>query len=159
MSEQEYDYKFEPYTENEKKTLARAARILEKRIRTVDAFTSPDAIRQFLRYKHAHLEREIFAVIFLCNRNRLLAYEEISLGCIDSAQVSIRAIVRLAIHYNSAAVVLSHGHPSGLALPSTADEQITRRIRDALELISCRVVDHFIVGNPDITSFAERGLL
>jgi len=159
MSESKFNYKHEPYSESEKKALARAARILEKRIRTDEAFSSPDMFRQFIRYKLAHLERECFAIILMCNRNRYLGYEVITNGCIDSAQVSIRAIGQLALHYNAASIVCLHNHPSSLAIPSEADEKITIKIREAMSLLNIRLIDHFIVGNPDITSFAERGLL
>jgi len=63
------------------------------------------------------------------------------------------------LRHNAAAVILSHVHPSGVAEPSTADEAITRRLRDALSLVDIRVLDHVIVAGGDTTSFAQRGLL
>jgi DNA repair protein RadC len=70
-----------------------------------------------------------------------------------------REVVKAAMRHNSAAVILAHNHPSGVAEPSRADEAITRRLKDALALVDVRVLDHLIVGGSEITSLAERGLV
>ena len=79
-------------------------------------------------------------------------------GTIDGASVYPREVVRMAIKKNAAAVIFAHNHPSGVSEPSKADEQITRRLKDALALIDVRVLDHMVIGD-SVTSFAERGLL
>ncbi|WP_419606150.1 JAB domain-containing protein, partial [Thiolapillus sp.] len=105
------------------------------------------------------LAAEVFACLFLDNRHRIIAFEELFQGTIDGASVYPREVVRRCLHHNAAAVIFSHNHPSGVAEPSHADEQITLRLREALALIDIRVLDHVIVGSDSSTSLAERGLL
>jgi len=124
-----------------------------------DALTSPQHTRQYLS---AHLRdrcQEVFACLFLDNRHRVLGYEELFYGTIDGASVHPREVVRRCIAHNAAAVILAHNHPSGVAEPSRADEQITRRLQQALELVEVRLLDHMIVGDGEITSLAERGII
>lgn len=105
-------------------------------------------------------ESEVFACLFLDNRHRVIAFEELFQGTIDGAPVYPREIVRRAIHHNAAAIVLAHNHPTGIAEPSTADKGITARIEDAMKLIDVRVLDHIIVGSAGETySFTESGLI
>ncbi len=99
--------------------------------------------------------QEVFAIVFLDNRHRVIAYEELFYGTIDGASVHPREIVRKALEHNAAAVILAHNHPSGIAEPSTADERLTSRVREALGLIDVRVLDHIIVGGDTTYSFAE----
>jgi DNA repair protein RadC len=124
-----------------------------------DPLTSPNAAREFLRHKLSHLKAEVFAVIFMDNRHRAIAYEELFNGTIDGASVHPREVVRRVIENNAAAVMFAHNHPSGVAEPSQADLRITQRLKDALALIEVHVLDHLIVGETGITSFAERGLI
>ena len=106
-----------------------------------------------------HRQRELFAVLWLDNQNRLIAYEELFQGTIDGASVYPREVVKQALARNAAAVILAHNHPSGVAEPSQADQRLTRRLQAALELVDIRVLDHLVVGEGEIVSFAERGLL
>lgn len=122
-------------------------------------FNDPDAVRNYLRLQLATLEEENFVCLFLDSQHRLLANETVSKGTLDSAAVYPRVIVKKSLSYNAAAVILSHNHPSGVAEPSRADRAITERLSQALALVDIRVLDHFVVGNPDIVSFAERGWL
>jgi DNA repair protein RadC len=132
---------------------------LERRVRReADALTSPDLTREFLRVRLTPQPYEVFAVIWLDNRHRFIAFEEMFRGTIDGASVHPREVVRDAIRHNAAACILAHNHPSGVAEPSPADLRITRRLRDVLEPLDVRVIDHVIVGET-ITSLAERGLL
>lgn len=79
-------------------------------------------------------------------------------GTIDGASVYPREVVREAISQNAAAIIFAHNHPSGVAEPGHADEQITKRLKDALARIDVRVFDHIVVGD-ECVSFAERGLI
>jgi DNA repair protein RadC len=124
-----------------------------------DEITSPAAIRKFLQLQLKHQEREVFYTVFLDNRHRILHSEPMFLGTISSATVHIREIVKAALSRNAAALIVAHNHPSGVAEPSAADIQITKRIREALDLVEIRLLDHFIVAENRVESFAERGLL
>jgi DNA repair protein RadC len=129
------------------------------RVRRGTQLSSPKATRDYLSLKLGTLEREVFAVIFLDRRNRLISYQEMFQGTIDGASVYPREVVKEALRQNAASVILAHPHPSGVAEPSQADEAITARLRDALSLVDIRVLDHVIVAGGDTTSMAERGLI
>jgi DNA repair protein RadC len=101
-------------------------------------------------------DREVFAVILLDARLRLIEYVELFEGSVDGAAVFPREVVRCAVGKRAAAVVLVHNHPSGGAEPSAADRVVTGRLREALGLVDVGVVDHFIVGER-VCSMRERG--
>ena len=124
-----------------------------------DLLTTPDLVRSYLSSQLRHQPREIFAVLFLDNQNRLIAYDELFYGTIDGASVYPREVVKKALSRNANSVILAHNHPSGVAEPSQADQRITQRLQDALSLVDIRVIDHMIVGDKEVISFAERGLL
>lgn len=138
--------------------LEMARRHLFESMQRGDALTSPADTRQYLSGRLREYSHEVFAVLFLDQRHRVICFEELFSGTIDGASVYPREVVKRALAHNAAAVILSHNHPSGVAEPSQSDLQITRRLKDALGLIDVRVIDHFIVGD-EIVSFAERGLL
>ena len=118
---------------------------------------SPDAVKSLVALQMRDLEHEVFACLFLDNRHRLISYEPLFRGTIDSASVYPREVVKAALACNAAAVVLAHNHPSGVAEPSRADIDITARLKKALHLIDVRVLDHIIVGDSYQVSLAERG--
>jgi DNA repair protein RadC len=124
-----------------------------------DALTSPALTRRFLAAKLRHLPHEVFACLFLDNRHRVLHFEELFRGTIDAASVYPREVVKRALACNAAAVIIAHNHPSGVAEPSGADRQITRRLQEALALVDIRVLDHMVIGDGEPVSFAERGLI
>jgi DNA repair protein RadC len=138
--------------------LEKAAEIVANRYLRGDVFTNPQATKDFLQYKMASYEREVFAVLLLDNQHRLIEYQELFFGTIDAASVYPREVVKVAFNCNAAAVIFAHNHPSGIAEPSNADKHITQKLRDALALIDIRVLDHFVVGETCV-SFAERGYL
>ncbi len=119
----------------------------------------PDTPRQFLSSRLRHFGQEVFACMYLDAQHRLIEFREHFYGTIDGASVYPRELVKAALECNAAAVILPHTHPSGIAEPSSADKAITCRIQDALALVDVRVLDHMIVGDADVLSFAERGLI
>jgi DNA repair protein RadC len=139
--------------------LEMARRHWQEQLRREDALENPDTTRRFLGSRLRHLRHEVFACLFLDNRHRVIAFEELFNGTIDGASVHPREVVRRVLHYNAAAVILAHNHPSGVAEPSRADIQLTRRLTDALALVDVRVLDHFVIGDGPGISFAERGLI
>ena len=142
------------------RTIRRALTLLERQLREPGAsFTSTTAVRDWLRLQLASLEREVFTVLFLDNQHRLLEHETLFLGTINHTEVHPREIVKSALRHNTAAVILAHNHPSGITDASKADRTITSRIVNALTLVDIRVLDHFIIGDGDALSFAERGWL
>jgi DNA repair protein RadC len=124
-----------------------------------EPLTSPEVTRDYLTLHMANLEHEVFACLFLDNRHRVITFRRMFRGTIDGCTVHTREVVKAALTCNAAAVIAAHNHPSGIAEPSEADKRITERLKDALGLIDARLLDHFVVGSGEITSFAERGLL
>jgi DNA repair protein RadC len=145
-----------PMTENQ--VLEKAAEILACKYVREDAFTSSLATRDFLRFKLGNYEREVFAVMLLDSQHKLIDYQELFFGTVNSATVYPREVVKTVLQENAAAVIFAHNHPSGIGEPSMADKQITKRLQDALGLIDVAVLDHVIIGK-SCYSFAENNLL
>jgi len=133
-------------------------RFLQEKLKRGDAMTSPDIVEHYLQSRLRHYPYEVFACLFMDNRHRVIEYEELFRGTIDAASVYPREVVRRALDHNAAAVIFAHNHPSGVAEPSQADEKITQRLKEALDLIDVRVLDHFVIGD-QVISFVKRGLL
>jgi DNA repair protein RadC len=134
-------------------------RSLQEKLKEGTALTSPGAVRDLLRLKLASRREEAFVCLWLDAQHRVIDVEEAFSGTLTQTSVYPREIVKRALHYNAAAVIFAHNHPSGVAQPSQADELLTRNLRDALALVEVRVLDHFIVAGNQAVSFAERGLL
>lgn len=134
-------------------------RYLAETMKRGDALTSPESTKQYLSRVLRDRHREAFYVLFLDNQHRVIHGEIMFEGTIDAASVYPREIVKQAIHYNAAALILAHNHPSGIAEPSNADERITKRLVNALALVDIRILDHFVIGDGEVVSFAERGLM
>lgn len=136
-----------------------ARRALRESMDHADVLSTPEAVKSYLRLKLQNLSREVFVVIFVDAQNRVLALEELFAGTLTQTSVYPREVVKQALTHNAAAVIFAHNHPSGVAEPSQADEDLTQVLRQALALIDVRVLDHFVVGRGGAMSFAERGLL
>jgi len=134
-------------------------RHLSESLDTGSVLDSPDLVRRYLTCQLRHRQQEVFAALFLDSQNRLLRYEELFFGSVASASVYPREVVKKALALNAAALILCHNHPSGIAEPSDADERITKKLVAALDLVDIRVLDHMVVGDAEVVSFAERGLL
>ena len=145
-----------PYQAN---TLRRASKILESLVRDNDVLSSPDRVKNLLKSRIGAAEHEVFTVIFLNNRHQVIAIDDMFHGTIDSAAVYPREVVKAALRYNAAALILAHNHPSFIAEPSDTDVRLTRKLVDACALIDIRILDHLIVAGPNCTSLAERGLM
>ena len=146
------------WPQSDEAILASAANIIAERYIKKDAYTNPQATKDFLTYKLSGYEREVFAVMLLDNQHQLLEFKEVFFGTLDAASVYPREVVKAVLAVNAAAVIFAHNHPSGESEPSAADKNITKRLTDALALIDVRVLDHIVVGRSPV-SFAERGLL
>ena len=136
-----------------------ARRYFEESLPSGEAIRSPADTEQFLKARMQHLDHELFCCLFLDNRHRILAFDELFRGTIDGTSVYPREVVKEALAINAAAVILAHNHPSGVAEPSQADERITKRLKAALELVDIRLLDHLIIGDGRATSLAARGIL
>ncbi len=139
--------------------LTRAQALVAQRFRAGSpAFTEPHRTADFLRLHVGSLDYEVFGLLHLDARHRLIALEDLFRGTLTGSSVHIREVVKSVLSHQAAAVILFHNHPSGHAEPSDPDHIVTRRIRHTLDLIDVRVLDHLIVGET-IYSFRESGLL
>jgi DNA repair protein RadC len=138
--------------------LEMASEIIASKYKRGETLITAEAAKKFLQSKLGHYEREVFAVLLLDNQHRLIEYQELFFGTIDSASVYPREVVKAALHHNAAAVMFAHNHPSGDPRPSMADQNITDKLTEALKMIDIRVLDHIVVGK-ECVSFAELGLL
>ena len=137
-----------------------AITLLEQRIfKAGPMLNSPTTVRDYLHLKLVGEPNEVFAVVFLNSQHQVLAYEPMFKGTVDQTSVYPRVLVQRALALNASAVILAHQHPSGMTVPSAADQALTDRLKAALAIVDVRVVDHFIVGKGTPYSFAESGLL
>ena len=144
----------------EQRTVRKALTLLERQLREPGAsFTSTTAARDWLRLHMAGLEREAFVVLFLDNQNRLITHETLFIGTINHTQIHPREVVKSSLKHNAAAIIVAHNHPSHEAEPSHADRQITTRLKQALDLVEIRLLDHWVIGGMAVVSFTERGWL
>lgn len=134
-------------------------RHLQARMCTGPLAESPRVLRDWLRLRLAGLEHEVFVVLFLDTRHRLIEAVEMFRGTLTQTSVYPREVVKGALARNAAAVAFAHNHPSGSAEPSHADEFLTQRLKTALALVDVQALDHLVVGADQVVSFAERGLI
>lgn len=121
--------------------------------------TSPQEVKSYLRARMRNLEHEEFYVVFLNRKHGVIAVDSMFRGTIDATSVHPREIIKRVMAYNASAVILAHNHPSGSDEPSEADRRLTDTLKAALALLDVRVLDHFIIADQAIVSFAEKGIL
>lgn len=136
-----------------------ARRALAEQLQQRETLTSPTAMRAYIQAHLSHKPHEVFAVLFLNSQLQLITLEEMFRGSLTQTSVYPREIAQRALHWHAHSVVLAHNHPSGHVQPSRADEQITRRLKEALALLDIEVLDHIIVAQGQSLSMAEQGLL
>ncbi|EAT2981307.1 DNA repair protein RadC [Salmonella enterica] len=144
---------------NDLAVIQQARRILARQVRRGRKLCSPHDVRDYLLFRLAQYEREVFGVFLLDNQHRVLAFKELFQGTLSQTVVYPREIIKVTIQHNAAALILVHNHPSNEASPSNADKQITQKIKLAMELMDVRVLDHFIVAGEQTVSMAELGLV
>jgi DNA repair protein RadC len=139
--------------------IANAQGLIARRYRAGNpVLASPERTRVYLKLHLGALDYEMFGCLWLDNRQKLLAVEDLFRGTITSAAVYPREVVKAALQHGASSCILFHNHPAGVSEPSQADELITRRVREAVALVDVKVIDHLIVGET-IYSMAEAGLL
>lgn len=144
---------------SDNEVIGMAKDILEARYSRNKKISTAAEVKDYLIAELANQEQEVFAGMFLDMRHRLISFDILFYGTIGGTAVYPREIVKRAFLYNAAAVIFAHNHPSGVAEPSRADELLTNRLKEALQLIEVRVLDHIVVAGGGTVSFAERGLL
>lgn len=146
-----------PVTETDILLMARQLATL--RLRRGRALTSPKEVFSHLQALLAEYEHEVFALLMLDSKHRVIDFHELFRGTLDGASVYPREVVKLALEHNAAAMILVHNHPSGDPEPSLADRNLTHKLRQALDLVGVRTLDHIVVGQEGCVSLAEQGYL
>lgn len=145
---------------SDEEIIDQALTILKSRLQKPECIiTKPDDAGTYLKLIFAGLEYESFRIMLLDSQHRMIKLKEMFRGTIDGAAVYPREVVKTTLHFNAAAVIFTHNHPSGVCEPSVADKNITRRLTEALRVIDVRVLDHIVVGGDDTFSFAQNNLL
>lgn len=139
--------------------LEMSKRALGETLQQSDSFRSPNQVKDYLQLQLSQRQREVFGIMFLDAQNRLIAFETLFEGSLMQTSVYPREVVKRALDLNAAALILSHNHPGGNALPSAADKQLTQCLKEALNLVDIRVLDHIIVAKQETFSFSEQGLI
>ena len=147
-------------TSSEQQIVQAATAILERRLfQRGPALASPQDVIDYLRLTVSREDREVFTVIFLDTRHRVIAVEPLFFGTIDGAPVMPRVILHRALLLNSAAIIAAHNHPSGDTVPSDADRSLTTELATLLRRVDIRLLDHFVIAQGEPFSFAKAGLL
>jgi DNA repair protein RadC len=136
-----------------------AIQIARQKLAKGEAITDKHLAQQALQTLLQSREHEVFAILFLDNQHRILAYEELFRGTLSSASVYPREVVKRALALNAAALMLVHNHPSGHPEPSRADIEITQRLQSALSLVDIRTLDHLVVASNGVVSLKQRGYM
>ncbi|MCK5728357.1 MAG: DNA repair protein RadC [Methylococcales bacterium] len=124
-----------------------------------DVLQCSEATRAYLSAQLRSYDYEVFACLFLDSQHRMIRLQELFRGSINASSIYPREVVKQALACNAAAVILAHNHPSGVNLPSEADQRITEKLQQAFALFDIQVLDHFIIGDKCPYSFAEHGLI
>ncbi|WP_052461632.1 JAB domain-containing protein [Sporosarcina koreensis] len=138
--------------------LSLVRQLADERIEKTFQIKSPkDAVIPFLKISYE--QREVFAAVFLDTKNRILHYEEIFKGTLNTSIVHPRELYRMALKYNAASIIIAHNHPSSDLNPSSEDIEVTRRLRDVGEIMGIELLDHLIVNGTSFLSFKDKGHL
>ena len=147
-------------TKSDDAIIAKALEIMLSRLKDADELvsaSSPEKTREYLRLKLHHLEHEVFGMLFLDVKNKIIKDEVIFRGSLAHAAVYPREVVKECLFYNAASVIFYHNHPSGDCAPSDADLALTTNLTSALALVDIKVLDHIIFAGYNSYSFAEHG--
>lgn len=151
-------YVMEP-TVTEADILQMAQQVAMSRLSKGRALTEPKQVFSHLQTLLQYHEYEVFALLLLDTKHRVIGFRELFRGTLDRASVYPREVVKIALEHNAAAVIMVHNHPSGDPEPSQADRILTTTLKNALNMVGTRKLDHVVVGHEGCVSLAERGYL
>ena len=134
--------------------MVKVGKVCEDSVRLTETRMVFDACRDM-----AKLDREHFVVLHLDGKNRIIARETVSIGSLNQTIVHPREVFKAAVHNGSAAIICVHNHPTGDPTPSNDDIAITRRLREAGEIIGIKILDHIVIGQGNYLSFIEAGYM
>ncbi|MSN25100.1 MAG: DNA repair protein RadC [Geobacter sp.] len=136
-----------------------AARFQARKLERLDRFTSPQQVFDYFHHEFRDSRKEYFLTLLLDGKNRIIRRVQVSEGSLNQSIVHPREVFIPAVKESAAAVILLHNHPTGDPSPSNEDIAITRRLKEAGEIMGIKVLDHIIIGDGEYLSFVERGLI
>lgn len=136
-----------------------ANRVKARRLETNERYTSPQQVFEHYHFTYRDRRKEYFLALLLDGKNRVLREVQISEGSLNQSIVHPREVFSPAVRESAAAIILVHNHPTGDPTPSREDIDITRRLREAGELMGVKVLDHIIIGDGVFLSFVSQGLM
>lgn len=134
-------------------------RYFEQSFKQGETIVNSQITKRFLTSRLRTYSHEVFACLFLDIQNRVLGFEELFRGTLNETNVYPREIIKRCLVHNAAKVILAHNHPSGNPTPSQADKDMTRLLKESLNLIDIQVLDHVVIGDKECISFAESGFI
>lgn len=143
----------------EAEILQMAQQLAMSRLSKCQALTEPRHVFSHLQTLLQYHEYEVFALLLLDTKHRVICFRELFRGTLDSSSIYPREVMKIALEHNAAALILVHNYPSGNPEPSQADRTLTTTLRNALNMVGTRMLDHVVVGIEGYVSFAERGYL
>ncbi|HBO2552520.1 TPA: DNA repair protein RadC [Pseudomonas aeruginosa] len=139
--------------------LQMAQQLAMSRLSKDRALTEPKQVFSHLQTLLQYHEYEVFALLLLDSKHRVIGFRELFRGTLDGASVYPREVVKIALEHNAAAIIMVHNHPSGDPEPSQTDLTLTTTLKNALNMVGTRILDHVVVGHDGCVSLAERGYL
>jgi len=127
-------------------------------LKTGTRYNTPSQVYETFRFLMKET-KEMFMTLHLDGKNRIVCMDLVSIGSLNQSIVHPREVFKTACISNAAAIICVHQHPTGDPTPSSEDISITRRLKEAGEIMGIKVLDHIIVGDGEYMSFVERGLL
>lgn len=134
-------------------------RHLAEKLQKGTVMDNPQVVRDFLCTQLRGEPHEVFGCLFLDSKYRVIAYENQFYGSINESTVYPRQIIKRCLHFNAAAIIFTHNHPSGIAEPSHNDKMLTKELKNALAYVDVKVLDHLIIGDGEPFSMAEWGMI
>lgn len=142
-----------------KAALELANRYGTRRFESLERFTSPSQVFEHFHHEFRDHRKEYFLTLLLDGKNRILKRVQISEGSLNQSIVHPREVFNQAVRESAAAIILVHNHPTGDPTPSREDIDITRRLKEAGDLLGIKVLDHIIIGDGSFLSFVDRGMM
>jgi len=136
-----------------------ASRLQSRKLEHLDRFTSPRQVFDYFHHEFRDSRKEYFLTLLLDGKNRIIRRVQVSEGSLNQSIVHPCEVFIPAVKESAAAIILVHNHPTGDPAPSSEDIAITRRLREAGDIMGIKVLDHIIIGDGEFISFVERGLL
>ena len=130
-----------------------------RRLETLERFTSPTQIFDHFHFEFRNQRKEYFIALLLDGKNRIIKRVQISEGSLNQSIVHPKEVFSQAVRESAAAVILIHNHPTGDPTPSREDTEVTRRLKEAGDLLGIKVLDHIIIGDGSFLSFVDKGML